>query len=81
MPKVSFSYQATPVLEGVNLTIYDRESVCMVGPNGGGKTTQLRVLYGEQEPTAGNVVKSAADLRIAFLRQEFVDELVPSRTL
>ena len=50
---VSFSYQATPVLEDVNLTIYDRESVCMVGPNGGGKTTLLRLLLGQLQPTQG----------------------------
>ena len=38
-------------------------------------------MYGELEPTSGEVVKSSNDLRISFLRQEFVDELVLSRTL
>ncbi len=38
------------MLEDVNLTIYDRESVCMVGPNGGGKTTLLRLLLGQLQP-------------------------------
>jgi zinc transport system ATP-binding protein len=53
---VSFSYQSTPVLENVNLTIYDRETVCMVGPNGGGKTTLLRLLLGQLRPTRGEVL-------------------------
>jgi zinc transport system ATP-binding protein len=53
---VSFSYQATPVLEDVNLTIYDRESVCMVGPNGGGKTTLLRLLLGQLQPDRGEIL-------------------------
>jgi len=48
---------------------------------GGGKTTQLRILAGDLEPTTGDVVKSSADLQLGFLRQEFVDELVPTRTL
>lgn len=48
---------------------------------GAGKTTQLRILAGELEPTTGDVVKSSKDLRVAMLRQEFVDELVPTRTL
>lgn len=48
---------------------------------GGGKTTQMKILAGELEPTAGEVVKSSKDLRVAFLRQEFVDELVMERSL
>ena len=52
---VSFSYQAAPVLEDVNLTIYDRESICIVGPNGGGKTTLLRLLLGQLRPTHGEI--------------------------
>lgn len=38
-------------------------------------------MSGEMEPTTGDVVKSKKDLRVAMLRQEFVDELVPERTL
>lgn len=57
------------------------ERIGLVGPNGGGKTTQLRILAGEVEPTTGDVVKSSRNLRVAFLRQEFVDELVETNTL
>lgn len=46
-----------------------------------GKTTQIRILAGELEPTTGDVVKSSQDIRVAMLRQEFVDELVKERTL
>ena len=46
-----------------------------------GKTTQIRILAGELEPTTGDVVKSSKDVRVAMLRQEFVDELVKERTL
>jgi ATPase subunit of ABC transporter with duplicated ATPase domains len=49
--------------------------------SGAGKTTQLRILANELEPTTGDVVKSSSDLRVSMLRQEFVDELVPERTL
>lgn len=48
---------------------------------GGGKTTQVKILAGELEPTAGELVKSSKDLRVSFLRQEFVDELVMERSL
>ena len=60
---VSFSYQAAPVLEDVNLTIYDRESVCIVGPNGGGKTTLLRLLLGPASAHAGRNPRSSASRR------------------
>ena len=53
----------------------------LVGKNGAGKTTQLRILAGELEPTTGDVVKSSLKLRTAMLRQEFVDELIKERTL
>ena len=71
---VSFSYQATPVLEDVNLTIYDRESVCMVGPNGGGKTTLLRLLLGQLRPTQGEILifgqpPEQARLRLGYMPQ------------
>ena len=46
-----------------------------VGPNGSGKTTQLKIIAGEIESSFGDVVKSSRDLRIAFLRQEFTDEV------
>ena len=71
---VSFSYQATPVLEDVNLTICDRESVCIVGPNGGGKTTLLRLLLGQIRPTRGEILifgqpPEQARLRIGYMPQ------------
>ena len=71
---VSFSYQATPVLEDVNLTICDRESVCIVGPNGGGKTTLLRLLLGQIRPTQGEILifgqpPEQARLRIGYMPQ------------
>jgi zinc transport system ATP-binding protein len=50
-----FSYNGHPVLEGVNLTIGQRDFVMVVGPNGGGKTTLLRLILGLLRPTSGQV--------------------------
>ena len=52
---VSFGYTAAPALEGVNLCIGPRELVCVIGPNGGGKTTLLRLILGLLAPQAGEV--------------------------
>jgi len=52
---LSFAYNGFVVLENVNLTIVDREFICIVGPNGGGKTTLLKLILGLLQPTAGAV--------------------------
>lgn len=52
---LSFAFGTTPVLEDVNLTIRRGDYVCMVGPNGGGKTTLLRLVLGLLTPTRGTV--------------------------
>jgi zinc transport system ATP-binding protein len=53
---VSFAYTGgVPILEKVNLTILARDSVCIVGPNGGGKTTLLKLILGLLKPTEGRI--------------------------
>ena len=52
---LSFAYNGALVLEDVNLTIEARDFVCLVGPNGGGKTTLLKILLGLLSPSKGSV--------------------------
>lgn len=52
---VSFSYDGQPVLRRVNLEIEERDFVTIVGPNGGGKTTLLKLILGLIQPTAGSI--------------------------
>ena len=52
---VAKRYDDTPVLEGVNLTVMRGERVAIIGPNGIGKSTLLRVAMGEIEPDRGSV--------------------------
>jgi manganese/iron transport system ATP-binding protein/manganese/zinc/iron transport system ATP- binding protein len=49
------SYDGAPVLEDVSFEAAPGQSVCVLGPNGGGKTTLFRVLLGELEPAAGRI--------------------------
>ncbi|MEA2067691.1 MAG: ABC transporter ATP-binding protein [Verrucomicrobiota bacterium] len=52
---LDFAYGPVPVLEKASLTLGEREFVSIVGPNGGGKTTLLKILLGLLEPQAGSV--------------------------
>ena len=52
---VDFSFNENPILEKVNLHIKKGDFVGIVGPNGGGKTTLLKLICGLLEPTKGKV--------------------------
>ena len=52
---VCFSYDGPLVLEDVAVSIRNRDFVCVIGPNGGGKTTLLRLMLGLLEPRRGSV--------------------------
>jgi len=55
MKDVSFSYGGFPVLQNVNISINELDFACIVGPNGGGKTTLLRLVLGLIKPDSGSV--------------------------
>jgi zinc transport system ATP-binding protein len=52
---VSFSYFNLPVLEDINLAVKEKDFICIVGPNAGGKTTLLKLILGLLKPTKGSV--------------------------
>jgi ATPase subunit of ABC transporter with duplicated ATPase domains len=66
-------------LKDVTWEVKKGEKVGLVGVNGAGKTTQLRIITGQEEPDSGNVIKAKANMKIAFLSQEF--EVSMSRTV
>ena len=47
-------YDDIPVVSDVSLTVERGQTVALVGPNGGGKTTLLKLILGQLEATAGN---------------------------
>uniref|UniRef100_A0A0E0DXH8 ABC transporter domain-containing protein n=1 Tax=Oryza meridionalis TaxID=40149 RepID=A0A0E0DXH8_9ORYZ len=76
---ISKSYKGVTVLRDVSWEVQRGEKVGLVGVNGAGKTTQLRIIAGLEDPDAGAVVKAKDNMRIAFLSQEF--EVCASRTV
>jgi len=64
------SYGDTVVLDGVSLTVTPGSRIGVVGANGIGKSTLLRVLAGLEEPDAGAVSREPPGLVVAYLAQE-----------
>lgn len=52
---VYFSYDDTPVLSGISFSISPGEFIGIIGPNGGGKTTLLKLILGFIQPTNGKI--------------------------
>ncbi len=73
---VHFSYNGRPVLEDVSLTIDEGDFTGIIGPNGGGKTTLLRLILGQLEPGSGRIriqgiPPNQARSRIGYVPQYF----------
>ncbi len=67
---VSKIYSTDVVLKNVNWEIKKGEKVGLVGSNGAGKSTQFKILIGEEEQTSGMIIKEG-NPKIAHLKQEF----------
>jgi zinc transport system ATP-binding protein len=77
MERVSFAYRpGVPVLADVDLTVEEGEFVAVAGPNGGGKTTLIRLVLGLERPLVGTIdvfgrpaTKRGRSRRIGYLPQ------------
>ena len=52
---VHFSYEKTPILKGVSISLATHEIIGLVGPNGSGKTTLIRAIMNILEPSFGEI--------------------------
>ena len=68
LENVSKNYGFRPLFENVTIGLEDRDKVGIIGANGSGKTTFLRILAGLEEPDTGRVVR-AKGKTLAFLSQ------------
>ncbi|MEM9945427.1 MAG: ABC-F family ATP-binding cassette domain-containing protein [Cyanobacteria bacterium P01_D01_bin.36] len=78
LEKISKIYPTGEVLKDINWEVKVGERIGLVGVNGAGKSTQLKIIQGEIEPTAGNIIRPGG-MHIAALNQEF--EVDPRRTV
>lgn len=71
---VTAAYDEKIVLQNVNLTVYEKDFLGIIGPNGGGKTTLVRIMLGLKHPQSGRVKyfhqgKQVNEIAIGYLPQ------------
>jgi len=66
---IALSFGGLPLLNGIDLQIEPGERVCLVGRNGEGKSSLMKILAGEIEPDRGEITRQKG-LRVARLTQE-----------
>ncbi|HEY9075309.1 MAG TPA: ABC transporter ATP-binding protein [Anaerolineaceae bacterium] len=56
------SYEGKPLLRGISFRVADGETICLLGPSGGGKSTLLRIIAGLEPAEGGQVLWDGADM-------------------
>lgn len=72
---LSFSFGSQPVLEKLNLAVERRTTLGLIGPNGGGKTTLMKLMLGILNPTSGTIRIAGLEPRAAVRRGDLVGYL------
>lgn len=68
---LSFYFGGRPIFDGANLQIKPKDKIGLIGLNGMGKSTLLRLIVGEYQPDGGSISK-AGDCSIGFLNQDLL---------
>lgn len=73
---LSVEFSAKSLFDNINYVINDKDRIALVGKNGAGKSTMLKIIAGLQHPTSGNVA-IPADVTVGYLPQTMIltDEL------
>ena len=71
---VTAAYDGKIALQDVSLTVFDHDFLGIIGPNGGGKTTLIRIILGLMKPVSGQVVylregRSVPEITMGYLPQ------------
>ena len=67
--KIERSFAGEVLFDNISLQVDERDRIALVGKNGAGKSTFLKILVGEEEPTSGEINKKR-DLSLSYLAQD-----------
>jgi ABC transport system ATP-binding/permease protein len=74
LQNVSLTYGNSPLLDEVEIQIHKGEKICLLGRNGSGKSTMMKLINGDMEPDSGIIIREKG-LKTALLSQEVPHDL------
>ena len=77
--KVDAGYNEIPILKNINLSISNDSRIALVGANGNGKSTLIKLIAGNLDPMKGSIIKKK-NLKIGYFAQHQADELDLDKT-
>lgn len=74
LQKVSAAYDGHVALSNVNLTVYDHDFLGVIGPNGGGKTTLVKLMLGLIKPVTGSINYFHGGEKVSSIRMGYLPQ-------
>lgn len=71
---ISAAYDAKTVLRDVDLTVYDHDFLGIIGPNGGGKTTLIKIILGLKKPSGGQITFFRAGNEVEHIKMGYLPQ-------
>lgn len=78
--KLCFSYTEEPLIQNVSLIMRRKERIAIIGKNGRGKSTLLRLISAELKPKSGHLFTSE-NCKIGYFGQTHIERLKPTQTI
>src|ERR1700728_3453889 len=72
--QVTLKYSSAPLLDQIDFQVEAGERICLLGRNGAGKTSLMRIITGEETPNEGEIILSDA-VKVTRLIQEIPDDI------
>ena len=69
-----FGYPTEEIFSDISFTVYEKDRVAIIGNNGTGKTTLIKLMFGKEVPTKG-VIALAKGIEIGYLSQEVISSI------